>query len=589
MTVHQSCRTESFENRHIPFFTKITKKAYVLLSGVSYYWCILLMVIGLNSAVAETNTKPANQSPPSDIDRLCNWASYVGPTKIVSWNAYSRQFIDPPTFKLLPMPKVVKYTAQVQQGEQTWTIESDTPILSLTSVWPQMKTKLFTLNFKWIDKLGNALATENSIRVKAPDWQGLNEPDANWLAAADRNMNYLIYTAWQGQAPYSEPNVPLWIWSCASPTVTPKPWVGSFPNGLHLGYPCITINNYIWGLLAYIERNGPKKEEALHLARLTADWGLKNRRPDHGALPLFPYSTISNGQFSGGNEGDHVNLLRASWLGLSYVDLYRATDNHAYLDYARHIAQTTMKYQRADGSFPYRIHPETGAVSEYYTPAAVEFAILARALEPFCFNPDLAMAAQRAINWTINYVCTSNHWKAVYEDVATRPHFSNLSGYEIQILIHFLCRYKDENPAFVPLARSLNRFLEDQFVLFGPESEAFIHPTKKLLRMKGPLVFEQFTCWYPMDGHTGFWIQTLIELHKATGNKIYLDKARAAANAICALQFDDGQFSTFGMRYYREGTIVSDAETGFNWYNCNAIAAKGLYALDKYLKSIPRD
>ncbi len=89
-----------------------------------------------------------------------------------------------------------------------------------------------------------------------------------------------------------------------------------------------------------------------------------------------------------------------------------------------------------------------------------------------------------------------------------------------------------------------------------------------------------------MEVHTGFWVQTLIELHKATGEKVYLDKARAAANAICAVQFEDGAFSTQGMRYYRDGRIVSDKETGMNWYNCNAMATKGLYALDQYLRSI---
>ena len=88
-----------------------------------------------------------------------------------------------------------------------------------------------------------------------------------------------------------------------------------------------------------------------------------------------------------------------------------------------------------------------------------------------------------------------------------------------------------------------------------------------------------------MDGHTGFWIRTLIELHKATGDKSYLEKARAAANALCAIQYPDGSFSTLGMRYYKDGKIVSDPETGMNWYNSCAGAIAGLYALDNYLGS----
>ncbi len=559
------------------FYRKVV--LYILICAAA------ILTVPLNAAIGENEN---GEDRTALIDHLRNFNGTIRPTKIVSWNAYSRQFIDAPTFKLLPMPKVSKYTAEIKQGERSWKVESDTNFISLETIWPQMENKIFTLNFQWLDQAGTSLAAENTIRVKAPDWQGLKEPDADWRGAADRNMEFFIHTAWQGKAPYREPNVPVWIWSCASPTVTQGNFFGDFPDGYPMGYPGITLSYYIWALLAYADRGGPQKEEALRLARICGDWGLKNRQPDRGMLPLFPYSTITMGQFTGGNEGANVNLLRASVLAMGYVDLYRVTGYQPYLDYAVHIAKTTAKFQQEDGSFPYRIHPETGAVIEYYTPAAAEFASLIYTLEPYSFDPDLAMAAQRAIHWTIAQVCTSNHWKGVYEDVFPWPTFSNLTGNDTQIFIRLLCRLKDQDPAFVPLARRLNRFLEDQFVLFSPESEAFVHPVKGIVHMKGPLVFEQYVCWYPMDGHTGYWVGTLIELHKATGDPVYLEKAKAAANALCALQFDDGQFSTLGMRYYKDGVLVSDPETGFNWYNGSVAASTSLYALDAYIKSLPK-
>jgi hypothetical protein len=522
------------------------------------------------------------------IDHLKKWNENIKPTRILSWNAYSHQFIDRPTFKFLAIPKTAKYVAEVKQGKQTWKVESDTPFVSLEKIWPKMETKLFSLRFEWLTKAGDCLSSESSIRVKAPDFEGLKEQDADWRAAADKNMAYFINAAWNGKAPYREPGVPTWIWSCASPTVTPGNLFGDFANGYPMSYPPNTNCLIMWGLLAYADRGGPQSEEAMRLARITADWGLKNRLPDSGALPLFPYSTITNGKFAGGNEGDNITLLRASLLGVAYVDLYAATKHQPYLDYAIHIAKTTAKLQREDGSFPYRLHRDTGAVSEQYTPAAGDFAILVHALEPYYFDADLAMAAQRAINWTIAAVCASSHWKGVFEDVYPWPVFSNLSAYETQYFIRLLCQLKDQDPSYVPLAKRLNRFVEDQFVLFSSESEAFVHPLRGPRRLKGPLVFEQFVCWYPMEVHTGFWIKTLIELHKATGDPIYLEKARAAANAICALQFEDGQFSTQGMRYYENGKVVSDKETGFNWYNCNVSASAGLYALDAYLRSMPK-
>ena len=523
----------------------------------------------------------------NDIDDLRLWQNKPVATKITSWNAFSRQFIDPPVFKLLVIPGVHTYTAEVRQANSTLKVESLNPVVSLAEIWPKIDTKTFSLRLRWLDKEGKILAEESSIRVKAPDWQGFNEPAADWIAAADRNMAYLLDAAWNAKAPYREPNVPVWIWSCASPTVSEefKDWIGCYPDGYPMSYPCITLGNYIWGFLAHAQRGGTQKDEAMRLAQFCADWGLKNHLPDSGALPMFPYSTITMGKFSGGNEGETVNLLRPSWLSISFLDLYKATGNRAYLDYARHIANTTVKFQKEDGSFPYRINPKTGAVVEDYTCAAIEFVALVDALKPFDFDANRSMAAQKALDWTLSYVCNTNNWQGAYEDVFPWPAYSNLSGFETQMLISYLCQHKNEDPAYLPMARQLNRWLEDQFVVFGPESEAFVHPTKGLLRVKGPLVFEQYQCWLPMEGHTGFWIRTLIELHKATGDKMYLDKAKAAANAICVAQFEDGAFSTLGMRYYKDGKIVSDKETGMNWYNANAAATTGLYALDAYLKS----
>jgi hypothetical protein len=121
------------------------------------------------------------------------------------------------------------------------------------------------------------------------------------------------------------------------------------------------------------------------------------------------------------------------------------------------------------------------------------------------------------------------------------------------------------------------RFVEDQFVLFGPESEA--HP----LPIKGPLVFEQYVCWWPMEVHAGYYLLANLELHKATGEQVYLDKAKATGNAICAQQYPDGAISNWGTRWLENGKPQGE-NSGHNWYNCNAIASYALYRLDAYCR-----
>jgi hypothetical protein len=206
----------------------------------------------------------------------------------------------------------------------------------------------------------------------------------------------------------------------------------------------------------------------------------------------------------------------------------------------------------------------------------MEFVELAEKLDAYGFDARRAMAAQRALEWARSYVCTTNNWKAAYEDVAETRFYTNLSQMPAQQLIRYLCRHKDEDPAYLPEAIRLNRWVEDQFVTFGPGNEA------SPVRVKGPLVFEQFLCWWPMDGHTANWILSLIELHKATGDRVYFDKAKAAANAICAEQYEDGQFSTWGRDYE---TGESPAK-GDNWYNAGAFSDWALYTLAQYTRGL---
>ena len=69
--------------------------------------------------------------------------------RIVSWNAYSVQFIDPPELTLLAIPRTVVYRAVVEQGGKSWQVDSARPQVSLASVWGQMQTRKFILTLDY--------------------------------------------------------------------------------------------------------------------------------------------------------------------------------------------------------------------------------------------------------------------------------------------------------------------------------------------------------------------------------------------------------------------------------------------------------
>jgi hypothetical protein len=499
--------------------------------------------------------------------------------QIVSWNSHSGQFIDPPTFKLLRDPNAVEYRAIVKQDDARYEVTSRIPTIELRGLWEKIKFGKFTLRFEWVDKQGVVIKSDESeswvVRLKSADWGGFDGRRVDWLAAADRGIAYMLRVAKDGPCTYRQPNVPVWIWEPVSQNPAQ--------------YPQQQFPIYMEAFLAAHAQKRPNSEQCLDYATYIADWMMANRRPDKGPIPLFPYSTIGRGKFEGGVEGKSANVLRACYFAIALLEVYERVKKPEYLDYARHIADVTMKFQNRDGSFPYRINPETGSVLEQYTVSSMDFVNLVEALEVHGHDAKRALAARRAIEWLLAYPCQTNLWAAPFEDIPDPGLISrNLSQWAPMFLIRHLCAHRDDDPSYVPLAVKLNRWVEDQFVVFGVVEYA--HPgTQKMIRVKGPLVREQSMCFAAMDGHTANWILTLIELHKATGKKVYLDKAMAAANAMCAEQYGSGSFSTWGRDYITGEPDPAPLGAFSNWYSGTCYAVESLCKLDAYVKSLGGD
>ena len=495
------------------------------------------------------------------------------PAQIMSWNRFSIRFVDPPTFELLTWPGATKYVGVVRQGDRTLKVASAEPRIALASIWSQLAHDYFELTIELHRGDGNSndvIASSKSRRFKSHDWQGYDGVQLDWAASADKNIAFLIDAADHAKAPYREPGVPVWIWSSAGP----EPEKGH-PNGRDDAYPAAHQPVFIRAFVAHANADRPQKKEAARLAGLIGDWLLTHRHAAGGKLPLFPYSTIGMGKYEGGNEGAAVNITRDCRTGEGMVDLYRFTKQEKYLDYAVHIADTVQKFQRHDGSLPYRVDPTSGAIVEDYTCDVINFPVLVEAIAVFRPDAKRAFAARRAVDWMLAYPAATNHWQGAFEDVGEKPPFQNLGNMGTILLIGYLCRHAQENPAYLPLARRLNRWVEDQFVAF--KSDRTIN-----VNCPCPQVIEQYLCHYVMEGHTANWIRAQIALHRATSESIFLDKAKAAGNAICASQFPNGEFSTWG----HDPATGKRGEVHSNWYAGNAFATEVLYELHDYVKSL---
>jgi hypothetical protein len=150
----------------------------------------------------------------------------------------------------------------------------------------------------------------------------------------------------------------------------------------------------------------------------------------------------------------------------------------------------------------------------------------------------------------------------MYEDVGAQEPFDNLQNWDTLDAIAYLCGHREELPRAVDIACRLNRWVEDQFLIFGPspaDPRSYIHP---------PSVMEQYICSYPMEVHSARWIEALLALHAATGDSSYRVKAVRAANAIVRAQRPEGRFSTWGIDTRTGQSLSSEGD----WYGCNAVA-----------------
>jgi hypothetical protein len=526
-------------------------------------WALYLSV--LLTFPCESGSTPPSSPPPQT--ESADASKRLGIVQIASWNRFSRRFIDPPLFELVGCPGATKYVGLLKaRSGESFKVESAQPRIDLSGIWANVPHGAFQLILEVHGEHGILASGTREKIFKAWDWQGDDGKAMDWAAAADKNIAFLIDAAAHAAAPYQEPGVPAWVWSSAGP----EP---ENPEGRSDAYPAAQMPYYIWAFLAHAEQKRPQAEEALRLATRCGDWLLTHRHSESGRLPLFPFSTIGGGKFEGGQEGKAVNLMRASDTAAGLIDLYRVTRQVAYLDYATHIADATIKFQRHDGSFPYRVDPATGRIVEDYTCRAIDFVKLVDALEPYRPDAHRAYAARRAINWMLAYPVATRHWQGAFEDVDEKLPFENLENAAALQLIRYLCRHGQENPQYLPIARKLNRWVEDQFVVFKPDE------TIGDLQIPVPQVLEQYACWNAMETHTANWIDALISLHQASGDADYLNKARAAANAICASQFPNGEFSTWG----HDPATGKRGSRHSNWYACNARASQVLYRWHNYM------
>jgi hypothetical protein len=478
----------------------------------------------------------------------------AGPT------AYAPRFSAPPTFEWEPVEHAAVYRVRVADEDG---VVSDGRVLEakidLGSVWGRLPFGPVDVLLQGYDEAGYEYCIGEHRRFyKVPGFDGVTQEPLDWLGAVQRNVAYLLEPARDEVRPYEE-GLPRGCWSSFEESVTGQRFM--------IAYPALHHPSYIVAFLLFAQRFAGDElaDEARRQALKYGDWLLAHHHPEAWVCSSFPYSTIAEGQFEGGNEGRAVTLFRAARVGEAMIALHEHDGDARWLDYARALADVFVDLQHDDGSWPYRLDPETGAVVESYTSNAITPARLFAMLEAVEPNDRYRRARERAVSWMFANPVRTGLWQGMYEDVVELAPYQNLQHWDTNELIRYIAYALADDREAVDVAVALNAYIEDQFVVWGREqSPVYVQcPT--------PLVLEQYACYHPMDVHTATWLLSLAALHRMTGESSYLAKAVAAANAITRSQQPHGAFSNWGLdrRFGRPLNTV-------DWASCNACSVIGI-------------
>lgn len=316
-----------------------------------------------------------------------------------------------------------------------------------------------------------------------------------------------------------------------------------------LSFPARQHAYFIDTFLQYGSYTGER--EWLQRARDLADWNLAHSTPADAVYPNMPYSTYSNGKPGGSKDVDSIEPDKSAFIGSAYIALYEATSETKYLTGAREIAKTLAKHQNEDGSWPFRVVPESGVVRQEFGGAPVFFVQFFEDLLRHESDKLYRSVHDRSLKLMLKRHIENNLWGTYHEDIVKKPN-GYLSAEPMSFTAIYLFRNAGQHPEYIDMGRQVIKNMEDRLVHTAG------HPAAP-----APAVSEQAGFDHMMPGHTARYCLALAYLYKATGDEAVKKKALSGINALTYMQSDAGLFRT----YFQSVNKKQADKKRPNWYS----------------------
>ena len=311
------------------------------------------------------------------------------------------------------------------------------------------------------------------------------------------------------------------------------------------------------------ERVPPDAADALAVACKMADWLSAHCQPAGAPLAYFPPTYWGDRRQTAVQYAGQNMLLYPAHAALAYLDLAdvmchagNGADPQKYRAAALAIARTYAKLQGTDGTWPLKVREKDG--SPVRANRLVPGRYILGLFDNLSFEPSVAVARDRAFGYVLNGPVKTWNWDGQFEDMDPMPPYKNLQkGCAVDTALRFFAQGR------IAEGCELVDWCEDQFVVWSDP----IH-NMDWKHWKTPTALEQYDYYTPIDASMGDMIGAFAAAYKATGNSLYLEKAKALADNITRNQRPDGTIPTY-----------FDSRKGSDWVNCMIYVADRLEAL----------
>jgi len=302
------------------------------------------------------------------------------------------------------------------------------------------------------------------------------------------------------------------------------------PSARKFCFPARQHAYFIFTFLLYNKYSG--ESEWLQRAKDLGDWNLTHSTPADGAWPNLPWGVWTDGKGGGSQDKDATEPDKAAWFGKAYLALYDTTKDERYFAGAKAIADTLVKHQAEDGSWPFRVVPQDGAVRQQFGGAPVFYVEFFQLMSQRDKNPAYKKAYEQSLKLMIDRNIEKNLWGTYHEDIKEKAD-DYLSAEPMSFTADYLFRNAKEHPEYVDMGRKVIERLEAKLV----HTEG--HPAAP-----APAVSEQAGFQHMMPGHTARYCLALTDLYAATGDKEVKRKAMSGFNALTYMQSEPGLYRT---------------------------------------------